>query len=128
METIIKIEHPFQHVPFNKKADEIIRTPRWKKFVRSVYQLNKASIGEFGGSRTNHTYTLILFRHVVLRVHRNEYHDRSDAERAAEYLDNWSRCEKELERFRMAMLGDKLAPGVKGVIRDSFGVDFDKEQ
>ena len=69
---------------------------------------------------------LQLFRWHVLTIHRNEYHDKSDKERADEYLRKWSACERELRGLRLIVLGDELNTEVKKVIRDSFGVDLDE--
>lgn len=82
------------------------------------------SIQEFGGSRINTRRHLTLFRWHILTINRNEYHDRSDEERAEEYLREWSKCEKELRMFKIAALGEGMDQEVKKVIRDSFGVDF----
>lgn len=55
-----------------------------------------------------------------------EWHDQTDKERADEYLSKWSECEKELQMFRLARLGEDAAPEVKRVIRESLGVDLDE--
>ena len=83
-------------------------------------------ITEFGGSRINRVRHIALFRWGVVTIHRNEYHDRSDAERAEEYLKKWSEADAELRMFRAKLLGEDMAPEVKKVIRESFGVDFDE--
>ena len=84
------------------------------------------SIGEFGGSRTNRVTHITVLRRHMLTIHRNEYHDRTDAERADHYLREWSKAEKELQMFRAKLLGEDMAPEIKQLIRESMGVDFDE--
>lgn len=83
-------------------------------------------MGEFGGSRTNRRYHLSILRWHIVTIHRNEYHDPSDNERADEYLSKWSECERELKMFRLAALGQGVDEEVKRVIRESLGVDLDE--
>lgn len=126
METIIKIELPLKRIP--------APDPKWRKMYPFaarwfwwLYSWGGGSIGEFSGSgKTNTTRHLQIFRWHVLTIHRNEYHDRSDAERAAEYLRKWSECEKELRGLRLIMLGDETGSDVKKVIKESLGVDLDE--
>lgn len=84
------------------------------------------SIAEFGGSRVNKVRHYAIFRRCILTIHRNEYYDKSDAERADEYLTRWSEADTELRMFRAKVLGEDMAPEVKKVIREAFGVDFDE--
>jgi hypothetical protein len=122
MNTIIEIKHPFAKIPFRK----------WQKGLPWIWRFHwlftwgGGSVSEFGGSRVNTTRHLTLFGYHVLTVHRNEYHDRSDAERADEYLRKWSECEKELRGLRLIMLGDESSAEVKKLIRDSLGIDLDE--
>lgn len=109
METIIKVELPLKRLPTRKLVAHYC-----------------SGIGEFGGSRTNRKHTIAILGWCVLTVHRNEYHDRSDKERADEYLRKWSECETELRGLRMLLMGDSMSQEVKKLIRDSFGVDFDE--
>lgn len=74
----------------------------------------------------NRAKHLSILRWHILTIHRNEYHDRSDKERADEYLNKWSECEKQLQMFRLASLGEGVEAEVKKVIRDSLGVDLDE--
>lgn len=126
METIIKMELPLKRIPAPKRDKFYSMLPRKVRWFGWLYSLSRSSIGEFGGSRTNTTRHLEIFRWHVLTIHRNEYHDQSDKERADEYLKKWSECEKELRGLRLIMLGDSTSAEVKKVIRDSFGVDLDE--
>jgi hypothetical protein len=128
METIIKISHPFKRVELSRSTMDELGYSALKRLRKRICRKTKGSIGEFGGSRTNTRHSIFLFGYKVMEIHRNEYHDKSDAERADEYLKQWSTCEKELRRYRLMVLGEKLAPEVKKVIKDAFSVDFDKEQ
>jgi hypothetical protein len=122
METIITFELPLKKLPaLNKKWARA--RERWFGWLVSW---GGGSIQEFGGSRTNRKIHVSIFRRHVVTVCRNQYHDRSDAERADEYLRKWSACEKELQMFRLAALGEGVADDVKKVIRDSLGVDLDE--
>lgn len=67
-----------------------------------------------------------MFRWHILTIHRNQYHDRSESERADEYLRKWSECEKELRGLRLIMLGDETGADVKKLIKESLGVDLDE--
>jgi hypothetical protein len=98
---------------------------RNRHIKRPVF-LGRCSIGEFGGSRTNTTWTLFVFGWVLCGVEKHEWHDRSDKERADEYLSEWSKCEKELRAIRLITMGDELNAEVKKLIRDSLGVDLDE--
>lgn len=115
METRIIIEFPLKRVAYRPSVGW------WPRF----YSWGGGSVQEFGGKRINITRHLLLFRWHVLTMHRNEYHDRSDAERADEYLRKWSECEKELRSFRLALLGRDASVEVKRVIKESFGIDLD---
>lgn len=124
-ETIIKIELPLKRIP--KLDAKWLRRMPWRiRWLSWLYSWGGGSVQEFGGSRINRVRHLQLFRWHVLTIHRNEYHDRSDAERADEYLRKWSACEKELQMFRLAALGEEAAPEVKKLIRESLGVDLDE--
>lgn len=117
METIIKIELPLT------RLGPLIYSPRWYSWI---VMWTRGSISEFGGSRVNTRFRFFVFRWHVLTIHRNQYHDRTDAERADEYLREWSKCEKELRMFRLAALGEGVADDVKQVIKESLGVDLDE--
>jgi hypothetical protein len=122
METIIKIEHPFKKVSRHKWSAGL--PFRWR--FSWLFQWGGGSIGEFGGSRINTTRHLTILGRLVLTVHRNQYHDRSDRERADEYLKKWSECEKELRGLRLLVLGDSTGAEIKKVIKESLGVDLDE--
>jgi hypothetical protein len=125
METIVKIELPLKRVPAPVRAFRHL-LPRKYLWFGWFFAWNRFGIGEFGGSRTNYRYQLQIFRRVVLTIHLNEYHDRSDKERADEYLRKWSDYEKELRGLRLIMLGDETAVDIKRVIKESLGVDLDE--
>lgn len=123
METIIKIEYPFKKVPRCKWQQGL--PWRWK--LSWLFQWGGGSVAEFGsGTRINTVRHLSLFGRHVLTINRNQFHDRSDKERADEYLKKWSECEKELRGLRLLVLGDSTGAEVKKVIRDSLGVDLDE--
>jgi len=124
METTIKIELPLNRVPRNDKFRHLL--PLKTRLTDWLFYHTCCGIGEFGGSRMNRTHRFYLFRYRILTIHRNQYHDRSDKERADEYLKKWSECEKELKMFRLAALGEGVADDVKKVIRESWGVDLDE--
>lgn len=121
-ETVITIAHPFKRVPRPKWHKGL--PLRWR--LSWLFQWGGGSVTEFGGHRVNTTRHLSVFCRHVLTVHRNEYHDRSDRERADDYLRKWSECEKELRGLRLIVLGDSTASEVKKVIRDSLGVDLNE--
>jgi hypothetical protein len=125
METIIKIELPLKKLPSMEKSSRRFYPWRYRWFSW-LFTWSRATVQEFGGSRRNRSYHLSLFRRHVLTIHRNEYHDRTDAERAAEYLEKWSRDEAELRMYRLKYLGDHCAQEVKDVIRESLGLDLDE--
>lgn len=111
METILKIELPLKRTA---------KPWRWLAHYRT-------GIGEFGGSRTNEHHSFIVFGWVVLTIDRNEYHDRSDKERADEYLRKWAACEKELRGLRLLQMGDEYPdPELRKLLRDSFGINLDE--
>lgn len=84
------------------------------------------SIQEMSGSRVNKVRHYAIFRWGILTIHCNEYHDRSDAERADEYLKRWGEADAELKMFRAKVLGEDMAPEIKKVIREALRVDFDE--
>jgi hypothetical protein len=122
VKTIIKIEYPFSKILRHKW--QVGLPLRWK--LSWLFQWGGGSIHEFGGKRINTTRHLSIFCRHILTINRNEYHDRSDAERAEEYLKKWAECEKELRGLRLIVLGDETGSEVKRVIRDSLGVDLDE--
>jgi hypothetical protein len=126
METIIKIELPFKRLPAVDKNGLAYKCApalyRWQW----LYSWDGGSVQEFGGSKVNTVRHFSLFRWHIFTIHWNEYHDRSDKERADEYLSKWSACEKELRMFRLASLGEGAADDVKQLIRESLGVDLDE--
>lgn len=124
METIIKIELPLKRIPAPEK--------KWRKMYPFMarwfwwlYSWGGGSISLVPG-KENKTRHLQIFRWHILTIHRNQYHDRSDAERADEYLRKWSECEKELRGLRLIMLGDETGADVKKLIKESLGVDLDE--
>lgn len=122
METIIK-----SHIPFKRiKPQSSKFLPLYRRILYPVIRWGGGSVEEFGGSRINRTRHIIIFGFHVLTIHRNEYHDRSEKERADEYLAKWSQCERELEMFRAKYVGEDMAPEIKQLIRESMGVDFDE--
>jgi|SRR6185436_6725963 len=124
METIIKIELPLKRIPPpDRKWRKMY--PFAVKWLWWLYSWGGGSCGNCVG-QTNTTRHLQIFRWHILTIHRNEYHDRSDKERADEYLRKWSECEKELRGLRLIMLGDSTSAEVKKVIRDSLGVNLDE--
>lgn len=127
METIITIRLPFQRIEAPKRDWFFYRRlPRRVRWFGWLFEWGGGSITEFGGTRVNTVYHLQLFRRHILSIHRNEYHDRSHEERAAEYLKKWAECEKELRGLRLIMMGDSTNAEVKKVIRESLGVDLDE--
>ena len=126
METIIKIRFPLKRIPAPKRDKYYVMFPWRTRWFGWLYSWGGGSISEFGGRRINTTHHLQIFRWHVLTIHRNEYHDRSDKERADEYLQKWSECEKELRGLRLIMLGDETGAEVKKVIRESLGINLDE--
>lgn len=125
METIIKIELPLKKInPI--PASDLKYLPWRVRWMGWLFTWSGGSVQEFGGSRVNRAKHLSILRWHILTIHRNEYHDRSDKERADEYLNKWSECEKQLQMFRLASLGEGVEAEVKKVIRDSLGVDLDE--
>jgi hypothetical protein len=99
----------------------------WWWCLRRIWWLSKFSLGYFGPSNaTNTTRTLYVCGWAICEWKREEWLDRTDKERADEYLRKWSACEKELQGFRLVALGADCAPEVKKVIRESWGVDLDE--
>jgi hypothetical protein len=124
-ETIIKMELPLRRLAKVKKGREFAYASfRWRWFSW-LFTWGGGSVSNFDG-HTNHTRYLHLFRWHVLTVNCNEYHDRSDKERADEYLKKWSECEKELRGLRLLLMGDSCNAEVKKVIRESFGINLDE--
>ena len=113
-----------------RKAMEWILRARWpmvrNTHIKKWFRICSSSIGEFGGSRMNTQYTLFIFGWAILSIHRNEYHDRSDAERAQEYLKKWSAHEKRMRKAEAILYGRTLDPETKKIIKDALGVDFDE--
>lgn len=124
METIIKIELPLKRVaPPSAEVRKFL--PRRVRLLQPIYYKASGAWSDLSGKKFT-TIRIFLFRWQVLTIHRNEAHDRSDAERADYYLSEWSKCEKELRMFQLAALGAEAAPHVKQLIKDSFGVDLDE--
>lgn len=95
--------------------------------IKRPFFISKFTRGYFGcSSAANTTWTLFIFGWALCQFERHEYHDRSDKERADEYLSKWSSCEKQLQMYRLARLGEDCADDVKKVIRESLGVDLDE--
>lgn len=91
------------------------------------FRWNGGSIGYFGCSNATNTIRhLIVFGWHICEWRKLEYADPSDKERADEYLEKWSECEKELQMYRVASLGEHAAPEVKKLIKESLGVDLDE--
>jgi hypothetical protein len=125
VETIITFQFPLKKVP-GPKRDKFYRLyPRSYRWFGWLFSWGGGSCGDCDG-KTNTTRHLVIFRRHVLTIRRNEYHDRSDAERADEYLRNWSECEKELRGLRLLQMGDETCAEVKKVIRESLGINLDE--
>ena len=104
------------HFPFTKN-----------NFIRKPFDYTRSSLGFFGcSSATNTTWTIFVFGYLVITLKKLEYEDLSDKERANKYLKEWSKCEKELQGYRIAQLGENMAPEIKKLIKESLGVDFDE--
>ena len=124
METIIKIELPMKRSTLRSEWFKRTFLAKARDFF---YGWRGASIQEFGGSRVNTTRHLSILGWRILTVYRNEYHDRSDAERADEYLRKWSACEKELQGLRLLQMGDAYPdPELRKLLRNSLGIDLDE--
>jgi len=126
METIITIQLPFKRIPSPKRDRFYSMLPRRCRLFGWLFGWSGGSINEFGGSRKNTRRHLEIFRWHILTIHRNEYHDKSDKERADEYLHKWAADEKELRGLRLLLMGDSTNAEVKKLIRDSLGVDLDE--
>jgi hypothetical protein len=124
METIIKIQLPLKRIPAPDIPKRLL--PRRERWFGWLIGWGGGSRCEFGGTRINSKTHITVFRWHVLTIHRNQYHDRSDKERADEYLKKWSACEKELRMWRAVSMGEEMSEEVKKLIRESFGVDFDE--
>lgn len=124
METIIKIELPLKRIP---EVPDFPNLSPLRRVRRFLFSFTGGSIQEFGGKRVNTTRHLMLFRWHVLTVHRNEYHDESDKERAERYLSEWSKCEKELRGLRLLQMGDAHPdPELRKLLRESLGINLDE--
>lgn len=131
METIIKIEHPFTKLPQAKKGDLaymlLKKQPLFRRLRQSICAICKFRMQEMGGSRINTSYSVEMLGWRVMTIDRNEYHDRSDKERADEYLNKWSACEREVRKLRLIVLGDEVPdPETRKLLRDSLGVDLEE--
>ncbi len=126
MKTIVKIEFPLKRLAALKHDKFYSSYPLRIRWFGWLFGWDGGSVGEFGGNRTNTVRHLQLFRWHLLTIHRNEYEDRSDKERADEYLSKWSECEKELRGFRLMYLGDSTGEEVKKVIREAWGINLDE--
>lgn len=125
VETVLKVELPFKRIPALKRDDCCTYLPWCHRWFGWLYSWGGGSVGDCQG-RTNTVRHLQLFRWHILTIHRNEYHDRSDKERADEYLKKWAECEKELRGLRLIMLGDETGAEVKRLIRELLGVNLDE--
>lgn len=124
METILTLKLPLKRLQKPKLERKFL--PHRERWFGWLFQWSGGSVQEFGGSRVNKRRHFTLFRWHLFTVDWNEYHNRSDSERADEYLREWSKREKELRMFRLAALGADCADEVKQVIKDSLGVDLDE--
>lgn len=90
--------------------------------------VSKCGIGYFGcSSATNETWTLFVLGWALCQWKRHEWHDRTDAERADEYLAKWSACDKELRGLRLLQMGDENPdPELRKLLRDGLGIDLDE--
>lgn len=127
METILTIKWPMKRIPQNRKRDEYWKFAPWQwRWLGWLYTWGGGSCGNCAG-QTNTTRHLTIFRWHVLTLNRNEWHDRSDEERAAEYLRKWSECEKELRGLRLLQMGDEVTnPELRKLLRESLGVNLDE--
>ena len=126
METIITIELPFKRIP---APDAKCRSfmPARVRWFGWLIQWSKCTVQEFGGRRVNTTRHLSIFRWHLLTMKRNEWHDRSDEERASEYLAEWSACEKALRGLRLLQMGDEVTdPELRKLLRDGLGINLDE--
>jgi hypothetical protein len=126
VETIITIKLPMERIPAPKRDQFYAMLPRRCRWFGWLFGWGGGSIQEFGGERINTVRHLELFRCHILTIHRNQYHNQSDKERADRYIKKWSACEKELRGLRLLLMGDSVNAEVKKVIRDSFGIDLDE--
>jgi len=117
---------------------EIYKKPRYffnvslplvrNEHIKRPIFVSRFGLGYFGPSgATNHTWTLFVFGWALCRWERHEWHDRTDKERADEYLDKWSACEKELRGLRLLQMGDENPdPQLRKLLRDGLGIDLDE--
>ena len=87
--------------------------------------LGGGSVQEMCGKRVNRQTHVRLFGWHVLTVNRNEWHDRSDKERADEYLAKWASEEKERIKCQMMLYGERIDPETRRLVKQTMGVDFD---
>ena len=126
METIITINLPLKRVE-KSPLSTLFKRSTFARVRSRFYGWGGGSVQEFGGSRVNTIRHLSILGWHVLTLRRNEYHDRSDAERAAEYLAKWSEAEKELRDLRLLQMGDEVTdPELRKLLRDGLGVDLDE--
>ncbi len=125
METIITIHLPLKRIPAPSAQLRRMLPFRFRWFGW-LFEWSGGARQEFGGSRINEVRHLQLFRWHLLTVRRNQFHDRTDEERADEYLAKWSEAEKQLRMFRLKLLGEGMADEVKTVIEESLGIDLDE--
>lgn len=85
-------------------------------------------MGYFGPSAAiNRTWEIVVWGWILCRLERHEWHDRTDKERAEEYMRQWSACEKELRGLRLLQLGDEMQdPELRKLLRNGLGVDLDE--
>ena len=126
METIITIELPLKRVK-KSPLSPFFHQSAFARIRGYFYGWGGGSTQQFGGSRVNTVRHLSVLGWHILTVRRNEYHDRSDKERADEYLAKWSEAEKELRGLRLLQMGDEvLDPELRKLLRDGLGIDLDE--
>jgi hypothetical protein len=124
-ETIIKIQLPLKRIPAPKRDKFFQCLPRSTRWLGWLFGWRGGSRAEFGGSRINSTRHFQLFRWHLFTVKKNEYHDRSDKERADEYLRKWSECERELKGLRLLQMGyENTDPKLRKLLKDAIGLDI----
>lgn len=108
------------HWHFSAKLP-LVRNP----YIRRPWLVTKCSFSIFGP--INSTWTLFIFGWSVCSWERLEWHNKSDKERAERYLNEWSKCEKELRGLRLLQLGDEVPdPETRKLLRESLGIDLDE--
>ena len=110
---------------FFQFSTPIVRNQHLKRRPAFV---SRCTLGYFGcSSAKNTTWTLFLFAWAVCEWKRHEWHDRSDRERADEYLAKWSECEKELRGLRLLQMGDEIQdPELRKLLKRGFGINLDE--